>query len=1015
TDISSLTAPDLCDGGAVSVEFNVTDLCESGQDTATFTVTPPSAITYTAPSNDSVTASELDDPDPTTAQANLDADLAAWIAAQDATINGSVANGCSPVITNDYAGQTLTFCSSGSVTVTWTITDKCETINNITATYTFTQPDSISFTNPSNKTVDTCDFDNDDPAIAQTDLDANIANWVTEQTNIITSTLTGGSPEVTHDFTNQSIDLCTGGSITITWSIDDICENINVAATYTVNPASAITYDALSDDSSDACEFNTDDLNTAQAELDADIAAWYNSQQGIISGSLTGGCSPVISSDYNNDSIDFCTGGSITITWTVEDLCETFNLTSTYTFTKPTEPVFDQATLPTDITVECDAVPAPVVLTASNSCGAIDVVYTENRIDGNCANTYVLERTWVATNICDVSATHKQTITVQDTTAPELTLPPNVSAECSDDLTPVSFGTATATDNCDDNPDITFIDVKTEGPCEGTFTITRTWTATDACGNSVSKDQIISTSDLTAPEFDQTELPGDITVECDGVPEAETLTATDNCGNATVTVQDERTDGNCPYNYIIKRTYTATDDCGLTKTHVQTITVQDVTPPTFVETLPPTNLVVECDAVPEAEILTATDNCGNASVTVEDVRTDGDCPNSYVIARTWTATDECGLTTTHTQTIIVQDTTAPVFESNLPTDITVECDNIPDVETLTATDNCGDAEVTVEDVITDGDCPNNYIINRTYTATDECGLTTKHTQIITVQDTTAPTPTSTYEETLDVSCTDIPDAPELEFEDNCSNNLTVVFNETSTYEENVYEDYIITRTWTVKDECNNEAIYTQTLNVILDEIITDIVAPDWCFDEGIINMNDLLPEDLNTNGTWEMLEGDTAATLTGNIFDPTTLELSFDFLPDDGGIDYRFRYTTTNEGCISITEITMNIHADCVVLPCGEKDVDISTAITPNGDAYNETFEIKGIELCGFEYNVKIFNRWGALVYESDDYQNDWNGTSSKASVGSAGKVPNGTYYYIITIKDSGLPPFTGPLYIGTK
>ncbi|WP_372938039.1 gliding motility-associated C-terminal domain-containing protein, partial [Seonamhaeicola sp.] len=207
----------------------------------------------------------------------------------------------------------------------------------------------------------------------------------------------------------------------------------------------------------------------------------------------------------------------------------------------------------------------------------------------------------------------------------------------------------------------------------------------------------------------------------------------------------------------------------------------------------------------------------------------------------------------------------------------------------------------------------------------------------------------------------------------------------------------------------------QTLNVILDEIITDIVAPDWCFDEGIINMNDLLPEDLNTNGTWEMLEGDTAATLTGNIFDPTTLELSFDFLPDDGGIDYRFRYTTTNEGCISITEITMNIHADCVVLPCGEKDVDISTAITPNGDAYNETFEIKGIELCGFEYNVKIFNRWGALVYESDDYQNDWNGTSSKASVGSAGKVPNGTYYYIITIKDSGLPPFTGPLYIGTK
>ena len=65
--------------------------------------------------------------------------------------------------------------------------------------------------------------------------------------------------------------------------------------------------------------------------------------------------------------------------------------------------------------------------------------------------------------------------------------------------------------------------------------------------------------------------------------------------------------------------------------------------------------------------------------------------------------------------------------------------------------------------------------------------------------------------------------------------------------------------------------------------------------------------------------------------------------------------------------------------------------------------------------DVKIFNRWGALVFESHNYQNDWNGKSMSGSIGSAEKLPNGTYYYIIILKDSGLSPFTGPVYIGTK
>ena len=64
---------------------------------------------------------------------------------------------------------------------------------------------------------------------------------------------------------------------------------------------------------------------------------------------------------------------------------------------------------------------------------------------------------------------------------------------------------------------------------------------------------------------------------------------------------------------------------------------------------------------------------------------------------------------------------------------------------------------------------------------------------------------------------------------------------------------------------------------------------------------------------------------------------------------------------------------------------------------------------------MQIFNRWGAMIYESKDYQNNWNAFTHGSSVGGSDKVPTGTYYYIINLKDSGLKPFAGPIYVGTK
>ncbi|MCK0180660.1 gliding motility-associated C-terminal domain-containing protein, partial [Flavobacteriaceae bacterium S0862] len=179
-------------------------------------------------------------------------------------------------------------------------------------------------------------------------------------------------------------------------------------------------------------------------------------------------------------------------------------------------------------------------------------------------------------------------------------------------------------------------------------------------------------------------------------PAADTLTATDNCdASVTVIFNEVRTDSACDSEYSLARTWTVTDCAGNETSHTQTITVEDNTAPTFVEALP-ADATVECDSnIPAADTLTATDNC-DASVTVifNEVRTDSACDSEYSLARTWTVTDCAGNETSHTQTITINDTTAPTFVEALPADTTVECDSVPAADTLTATDNC-DASVTV--------------------------------------------------------------------------------------------------------------------------------------------------------------------------------------------------------------------------------------------------------------------------------------------------------------------------------
>ncbi len=82
----------------------------------------------------------------------------------------------------------------------------------------------------------------------------------------------------------------------------------------------------------------------------------------------------------------------------------------------------------------------------------------------------------------------------------------------------------------------------------------------------------------------------------------------------------------------------------------------------------------------------------------------------------------------------------------------------------------------------------------------------------------------------------------------------------------------------------------------------------------------------------------------------------------------------------------------------------IPSSFTPNADGTNDTWVINNIELYP-GHTVKIFNRWGTLLYEGSPYTEPWDGTYN-------GKpVPSETYYYIVDL-NNGQEAFTGTVTI---
>jgi hypothetical protein len=493
---------------------------------------------------------------------------------------------------------------------------------------------------------------------------------------------------------------------------------------------------------------------------------------------------------------------TITRTFTATDACgNTATASQAITVVDNTPPTLSGVGGPSSI--NCPATPSFSSPTASDACGAASVTFTDATTPGTCANNYTITRTFKATDACGNTATASQAITVVDNTPPTLSGvggPSTINCPA----TP-SFSSPTASDGCG-AASVTFTDATTPGTCANNYTITRTFTATDACGNTATASQAITVVDNTPPTLSG--VGGPSTINCPATPSFSSPTASDGCGAASVTFTDATTPGTCTNNYTITRTFKATDACGNTATASQAITVVDNTPPTLSGVGGPST--INCPATPSFSSPTASDGCGAASVTFTDATTPGTCANNYTITRTFKATDACGNTATATQAITVVDNTPPTL-SGVGGPSTINCPATPSFSSPTASDACGAASVTFTDATTPGTCANNYTITRTFTATDACGNTATATQAITVVDNTPPTLSGVGGPST-INCPATPSFSSPTASDGCG-AASVTFTDATT-PGTCANNYTITRTFKATDACGNTATATQAITVV---------------------------------------------------------------------------------------------------------------------------------------------------------------------------------------------------------
>ncbi len=709
-DFGNPTAPQLCSGGMVTVDYNYSDLCESGTLSRTFTVTMPDALVVNNPGDYDAQLCDF------TSQEDVNTAFENWLT------GFYVVGGCNPI--GDYGTPTAPdLCSTTGTTVTFNYSDCCEN-GSVEATFSIVNSEVFEIHKPDPFVAPPCNYAD------QNELNAAFQTWLTGF-SVSGGCIPGG------DYGNPvPPNLCSGGIVEVDYTADDVCDSGSMSSTFEVEAVTELIAIAPGNQTEPACQ--------TQEAIDAAFATWLSQF------TYTGGCH-VTETDLSSYTAPDACGGNIIVNYTVTDACgQADNASAYFTIDIPNdvllEPTFD---VPADITIytdaDCDYNADPSVTgeptnTDDNCAAAVSLIvdYADVESDGDCNGDIIITRVWTVTDNCGNATSKDQVIAVEDNTPPEITCPADVSATVDDNecfVANLDIGTATGSDNCSDVA-ITnnLLDQFPTGEVTvGTHIIV--WAATDSCGNSSICEQTITVSDnneaptITCPEnVEQTAGPNNCYLENVTIADP---TYDDNCGVITLTWSYTDPDGdvhNSPatgINFVSGQTfevgtttvtYVAGDAAGhsvscsfdVTILHIEIPQANFTCPQDTVRFVPNAG---DCEADVTLGALTYTDPCNEIDSVWNDspYRTSpANASGTYPVDTTtfnWYITDISGNIDSCTVTVIVED---------LPPTITCP----PDVDTAADYGQQFNSGVALQDPSYSDNCPDPELSWRLIPSTD---------------------------------------------------------------------------------------------------------------------------------------------------------------------------------------------------------------------------------------------------------------------------------------------------------
>ncbi len=570
---------------------------------------------------------------------------------------------------------------------------------------------------------------------------------------------------------------------------------------------------------------------------------------------------------------------TITVTFLAEDESENVSeaFVCNYTFTDNTGPEVSFNGIPNGGTyvVECDlpsTTADPLIditeLTIADNCSSIDFANITEVLtqlyDGPCVGNVLTrwQQVFTVQDGCGNETVYTLITEIIDTTPPVFTSSPaNVTIECGE-TAPVPQ--LEAFDACSDVI-YNFNEVRTDGDCPNNYTLTRTWLASDGCGNTSVATQIVTVEDTTPPVItfvdeyiDQYQPGDDVYIECSEYGNisqiiANNALAFDNCSGQTeveYTLEDMGNFDCLEYGYSghFVSTWTSKDECGNESVATINWYLVDETAPVFQGL--PEDACASLDNLPPVADVQAVDDCELAVMTFS--QSDPiDCDGGQYIERTWNAEDACGNSASYTQRISLNGTSGPTITIDYPEigdvmdgdmiELPIDCDqdiafSVADLEAaISVGAGCGSGESSIElSLMDEGDCQENGYFARyrlNVTATDACGNTTSLGIMIDFVDMTPPVVSSPNELTL--NCGD--DIPMIEATDACGEIASMTFVDSAPIEASCAANPVAyDRTWTVTDNCGNATTFAQSI-IVLDNAgpVFSGVPADMCNNTGI--------------------------------------------------------------------------------------------------------------------------------------------------------------------------------------